>query len=127
MVDWRELREPWERLRWARMRAGFERSKDAAESLGMKPITYRTYERAPGTAGARGFDHENAARFGRKFKVSWTWLLTGQGAPDAAPETELRVEVGKIADRIESIEDEGQRKTAVDLIWGVLDAYAKRA
>lgn len=125
MVEWSELREPWERLRWARFKAGYERAIDAAESLGMLPVTYRTYEREPGRPGARGFDHELAIRFARKFKVSWTWLLTGQGSPDEKPNTDLQVAVGHIEQRLQKIADNDERATAVRLINSVLDAYAK--
>ena len=125
MVDWTELREPWDRLRWARFKAGFERANEAAESLGMLPVTYRTYEREPGRPGARNFDHELAIRFAKKFKVSWTWLLTGEGAPDDKPNTELQVAVGQIEQRLKKISGKDERDTAVRLINSVLDAYAK--
>ena len=125
MLDWEELREPWDRLRWARFKAGFERANEAAESLGMLPVTYRTYEREPGRPGARNFDHELAIRFAKKFKVSWTWLLTGEGAPDDKPNTELQVAVGQIEQRLKRIVEKDDRDTAVRLINSVLDAYAK--
>lgn len=97
--DWKCLDEPWERLRWARVRwqekarAINGTAKDAAESLGMKEGTYRAYERAPGTSKNIGYDHQAAIRFGRKFKVSWAWLLTGAGTPfdDQLPEPQERV------------------------------------
>jgi hypothetical protein len=126
MVEWEELREPWERLRWARLRAKFERAKDAADSLGMNQVTYRSYERRPDQAGARMFDHQVAARLARKFKVSWKWLLLGEGTPDDAQSPAMR-EAERMAERLEQIEDGTERERAVELIWSVLDRYAKQA
>jgi hypothetical protein len=86
-ITWRDQREPWERLRWARLRwqrdagAVGGSAKDAAESMGMNADTYRAYERAPGTSKHTRLDDQAAARFARKFKVSWQWLLTGRGTP----------------------------------------------
>lgn len=58
-------------------------AKAAAESLGIKEHTYRAYERAPGGKSKNiTLDHQNAIRFGKKFGVSWEWLLTGQGTPE---------------------------------------------
>lgn len=97
--EWHELREPWERLRWAReqwqQRAGAVagQANHAAESLGMKAGTYRAYERGPGTSKHIELDHQHAIQFARRFRVSWVWLLTGAGAPsdDEMPESQERV------------------------------------
>lgn len=84
---WEELDEPWKRLKWARRRwqlktgAVNPSAKDAADSLGIKDGTYRAYERPPGTSKHSSFDHQLAIQFSRKFKVSWSWLLTGEGTP----------------------------------------------
>lgn len=126
MLDWTELREPWERLRWARMRAGFERAKDAAESIGINPVTYRSYEKRPDQAGARNIDHQIAARVAKKYKVSWRWLLAGEGSPDDDQSPTMR-EAERIAERLEQIEEGPQREAAAQLIWSVLENYAKRA
>ena len=126
MIDWRELREPWERLRYARTMAGFERAKDAADSMGINPVTYRSYERRPDQAGARNIDHQQAARFAKKFKVSWKWLLLGEGTPQDDQTPAMR-EAEKIAERLEQIEEGPQREAAAQLIWSVLENYAKRA
>lgn len=80
-TDWSRAREPHERLRWARTHAGFESAEAAATSLGMKAVTYRTYERAPDTSRAARMNDQRAIQFGRKFKVSWRWLLLGEGTP----------------------------------------------
>jgi transcriptional regulator with XRE-family HTH domain len=80
---WRECRGTWDRLRWARMAAGYERAKDFADSIGMKDGTYRTYERAPDSSKHSDIDHTLAIRFAKKLKVRWEWLLTGDGTPEA--------------------------------------------
>lgn len=72
--------ETWERLRWARVRR-FETAEAAAESLGVKPGTYRAFERQPGSSKSIRLDHQNAARFAKKFNVRWEWLLLGEGVP----------------------------------------------
>lgn len=83
--QWRETREGHERVRWARLywqeRAGAVNgtAKDAADSLGMSEGTYRAYERRPGTSKHIPLNHQAAIRFGRRFGVSWTWLLTSEG------------------------------------------------
>ena len=84
---WEECRGTWDRLRWARVRwqegqGVGSNAEAAADSLGMKPGTYRAYERRPDSSKHIALDHQSAARFARKFGVSWTWLLTGEGTPD---------------------------------------------
>jgi hypothetical protein len=106
---WQELREPWERLRWSRARR-FEAAKDAAESMGMKPDTYRAYEREPGTSKHTQLDHQSAIRFGRKFGVRWEWLLIGQGTPsddeDEGPGSRVRAAMRSVPrDEQEAIAD----------------------
>lgn len=84
---WQDLTGGWERLRWARTRwqaaAGVVNgsAKDAADSLGIKAGTYRAYERQPGSSKHTPLDDQAAIQFGRRFRVSWTWLLTGEGTP----------------------------------------------
>lgn len=84
---WDALEGPWDRLRWARRRwqhktgAVNPTAVQAALALGIEPGTYRTYERPPGSSKHAAYDHQLAIRFGRRFKVSWPWLLTGDGSP----------------------------------------------
>lgn len=86
--DWQDLEGTWDRLRWARTRwqekAGIGSSAvAAAESLGIKPGTYRGYERRPGSSKAIALTDQTAPPLAKKFGVSWIWLLTGEGSPDA--------------------------------------------
>ena len=83
--DWKSKKEPWQRLKWARERwqrqAEARSMADAARSLGMKEGTYRAYERRPGASKHTPLDYEMAVMAGRKFKVSWAWLLKNEGSP----------------------------------------------
>ena len=74
------MSDPADRLRIARMRAGFQTAKEAAESMGLPVSTYIGHEN-----GSRGYPAKRAATFARKFKVSEQWLLYGTGE---APGTE---------------------------------------
>lgn len=65
---------PAERLRIARMRAGFTSGKEAAEALGFPVSTYLGHEN-----GSRGFPASKAFTYARKFKVREQWLLYGVG------------------------------------------------
>lgn len=84
-TDWTQLEEPHERLKWARKHAQFTTASAAAESLGMKAITYSAYEREPGSSKNIPLDHQLAIQAGRKYRVSWTWLLVGEGTPFDKP------------------------------------------
>lgn len=90
--EWRDLKEGWQRLIWARRQSRFEHAKDAAISLGMNENTYRAYEREPGRSKHTPLNHQAAIRFGRKFKVNWIWLLTGEGEPTGLAAEESRLE-----------------------------------
>ena len=63
-----------ERLRIARLRAGFESGKDAAEAMGVPVSTYLGHEN-----GSRGYPAKKAEIYARKFKVREQWLLYGVG------------------------------------------------
>jgi hypothetical protein len=68
------MSDPAERLRIARLRAGYETAKDAAESLGFPVSTYLGHEN-----GNRGYPAKKAEVYARKFKVREQWLLYGVG------------------------------------------------
>lgn len=103
-TSWMFLEEPWQRLRWARInwqeQAGIEpRASAAAESMGFKsPETYTAYEREPGKSKHTPLSSQRAIEFGRKFKVSWRWLLEGLGTPFDVPATELSPAVSRVVD-----------------------------
>lgn len=101
--QWRDCEGSWDRLRWARLRwqrranAVACSAEAAAESLGVKPGTYRQYERRPDSSRSATLEAQNAAAWGRRFGVSWTWLLNGEGTPfdgqldGNLPDTQARV------------------------------------
>lgn len=70
---------PNERLRQARIKAGYDTAKDAAEAMGVPVSTYIGHEN-----GHRGFPAKRVPQYARKFKVSDCWLLYGKGDADEA-------------------------------------------
>lgn len=123
MEPWRNFRHQWERLRWARLnRTPFERVKDAAESLGIKAGTYRTYEHAPGEDGGRLPPLTELQRICRKFKVSWVWVATGDGSPDAGViSDEGLAQVGAALDQV----DDEKREDALRAALGAIGAFRR--
>jgi len=73
-----------ERLRIARLRAGFTTGKDAAEAMGFPVSTYLAHEN-----GSRGYPASKASTYARKFKVSEVWLLYGTGAGPGTENDEI--------------------------------------
>lgn len=84
-----------ERLRIARLRAGYSTAKDAAEAMGQKVSTYLGHEN-----GSRGYPAKKAALYARKFKVSEQWLLYGVGPGPGTERTDERAEVVDIVHRL---------------------------
>lgn len=76
MDDWRHLDEPWDRLRWARRRRGYETARDAARAMGTKEATYGHHEN-----GTAGFSHV-AVDYADFYRVNLIWLLAGRGSPE---------------------------------------------
>lgn len=65
------------RLRQARIRAGLPSARQAAERHGWTISTYSAHEN-----GQNDFDEVAARNYGRAFRVSAGWLLTGEGAAE---------------------------------------------
>lgn len=63
---------PHDRLRDARLAAGFKSMSAAASALGVTSSTYRAHEN-----GQNDFDTEQAENYARKFRVSASYLLLG--------------------------------------------------
>lgn len=90
----RGMSDPAERLRIARLRAGFQTAKEAAEAMGFPVSTYLAHEN-----GSRGYPAKKAFTYARKFKVREQWLLYGVGP--APGETDgVKAEVVSIIDRL---------------------------
>lgn len=68
--------EPHERLKAARIAAGFETAPAAADAMGISHSTYMGHEN-----GSRGF-RAKAVRYARMFKTTPEWLLFGRGDAD---------------------------------------------
>lgn len=62
-----------ERLRWARLNAGFDSARQAARAHGWNENTYRAHE-----AGIRGAPNERTRQYARAYRVDYFWLLEGQ-------------------------------------------------
>ena len=67
------VESPHDRLKAARLAAGFETAASAALAMGVKAPTYTHHEN--GTAGLS----RSGERYARFFRVSLDWLLTGRG------------------------------------------------
>lgn len=83
-----DMETPNQRLKLARIRAGYESASDAARALGLPLATYIQHEN-----GYRGFPVKRAPTYARKFKVSEEWLLYGKGqsAPPSSEPSELEL------------------------------------
>lgn len=119
-AGWSKLREPWQRVAWARLHwqrqiGSAETKRAAAESLGMNENTYSAYERDPSDGKkAIPLDHQRAIEFGRKFKANWVWLLTGEETPFGRTHAQSRA-VELLAQAPEDLQEE-----AVEIMETVL-------
>jgi transcriptional regulator with XRE-family HTH domain len=85
---------PAARLKRARVRAGFETAKDAAEAMGIAVSTYLGHEN-----GSRGIPAKRASIYARRFHVTEQWLLYGTGrAP--GDEVDHAAEIARIVDSL---------------------------
>jgi hypothetical protein len=89
---------------------------DAAKSLGMQPGTYRAYEGPPDRSKFIALDHQVAIQAGRKFKVGWQWLLTGEGSPSEGVNVEPK---NRILAAMTDLDDDDQ-----DAIAAIVESYA---
>lgn len=88
-VDDELINSPEGRLRWARIKAGYESAAAFAERLSMSDVTYRSYEN-----GQVGYA-KHAVRFGKLLGVSADWLIGGGPVPDGA---DKQLKITKSAD-----------------------------
>lgn len=68
------MTQPHERLKKARLEAGFERAVDAARAFGWNENTYIANEN-----GYAPFSKAAAVRYARSLRIELDWLVTGQG------------------------------------------------
>ncbi len=69
-------KSPGERLRTARIKAGYERAVHAAERIGIPPPTYTPHEN-----GTRDFGREQCLQYATEFSVDPAWLMFGDIYP----------------------------------------------
>lgn len=91
--------EPWERLRQAREKAGYDSASAAARAFGWPEARYRHHEN-----GQRNFKRDAAVTYGRAFKVALEWLMLG--VDGALPEVPVFGYVG--AGQEIHVNDDGQ-------------------
>jgi len=72
------MSEMHERIRRARIAAGFDTASEAADRLGMKHHAYRHYESGYRTPPTARLDD-----IARTFKVDIQWLVSGKGDKDS--------------------------------------------
>jgi transcriptional regulator with XRE-family HTH domain len=89
------MSDPAERLRIARLRAGFTTGKEAAEALGIPVATYLGHEN-----GSRGITPKKAELYARRFKVREGWLLWGTGEGPGHEANGEKAEVINIYDHL---------------------------
>lgn len=87
--------DPADRLRIARLRAGYETGKDAAEALGFPVSTYLSHEN-----GSRGISAKRAVTYARKYKVREQWLLYGVGPGPGSEQGDETAEIVNIVDHL---------------------------
>lgn len=90
--------DPASRLRIARLRAGYETGKDAAEALGFPVSTYLSHEN-----GSRGISAKRAVTYARKYKVREQWLLYGVGPGPGTEKQDEKAEIIDLTDRLPPI------------------------
>lgn len=71
------MSEPHNRLREARLKAGYESAADAARAFGWKEVTYRAHE-----SEGRGVD-KSLEKYAKAFGVMPEWLRYGRGPMEA--------------------------------------------
>lgn len=96
-----------QRLKKAREDAGYETASEAARALGVSVSTYSAHEN-----GQNGIKVKFAEKYARKFKVSQSWLLTGEdgGSQQNTAQIGMVPVVGKVSAgvplNVETVEQE---------------------
>lgn len=76
------MSEKHERLRQARIDAGYRYASDAANALGVTASTYRAHEN-----GQNDFDLDYAKMYGKKFGVNPLWIFDNQSQESVVADT----------------------------------------
>lgn len=95
-----------ERLKQARMRAGFKSARAAALKFGWTPSTYASHENGQTPEVPR----DAAIVYARAFRVSPSWILTGEGPMAAQNMVRIMGRIGtgaEISPDLEQVPEEG--------------------
>lgn len=106
------MNTPHERLKQARIAAGYRTAKDGAERVGTPYGTYSGHEN-----GNRGIKTAEAAVYARAFKVRPEWILYGKVGPEPLtgsdePQPPLMPIVKAIEDSLDGLTEKEQRMIA---------------
>lgn len=85
----------------ARLGAGVATRPEAAAAFGIPLSTYESHEN--GRRATKGIPTENARMYARRYRVTLSWLLTGQGERTTGTSVEIRGFIGAGAE-VEDIE-----------------------
>lgn len=80
-----------DRLKQARIDAGFSSAREAALAMEMKYETYYQHEQ-----GMRGYPAKRAEVYARRFRVSPEWLLYGKGSAASTDPVPTEVDLEKM-------------------------------
>lgn len=108
-----------DRLKTARVNAGFDSAAQAAKALGVTESRYRAYEN-----GQNKYGPDEAAQFARRFGVRAAWLLLGED-PMAAGDAPSSPEEKVIMDRLARLDPE-QRARLMSAFELMIEAVAPR-
>lgn len=110
-------------MRWAREAAEFATAKDAADALAIPEATYRTYERGPENNG-RWPRLALLQRIAKRFRVSWSWLESGEGDPHGGGVL-TDEDVARLADAAKVV-DISKRSDAINAAVSVLESFRQK-
>lgn len=110
-----------DRLKQARIRAGYKSAPQAARKLGVKPSTYASHEN-----GQTSPPPNAVKRYARAFKASAAWILTGEGSIEAKNVVPLMGYIGAGGDidpEFEQVPENGLEEIELPINVGI-DAIA---
>jgi phage repressor protein C with HTH and peptisase S24 domain len=102
--------EPKDRLKTARIAAGYAKASDAARAIGVSPERYQSHEN-----GWSGLSRA-APRYARFFRVSLDWLLTGRGDMKSASDSSIPI-MGVVTAGQTVIPADGEASVLGEMSW----------
>lgn len=104
------------RLKSARIARGFETAKDAAIYFNWIYETYQQHE-----SGLRGITPARAAIYGKAYRVSAGWLLTGEGVGPIFNNDGFMKEAASLLPKV----DEGDREAVLRVLRSLVSSKDK--